>query len=56
MRSVLKGKIPAFGGGFDYAFTTKHDVVQIMGRKIPLRVFTDSKSLLEVFTKCSSST
>ena len=56
VRSVLGGEVYAFADAFDYAYTMRHDLQRILGRNIALQMFTDSKSLFDVITKCSSTT
>ena len=55
-RSVLGGEIYAFADAFDYAYTMKHDLENITGRTVPLKMFTDSKSLFDIITKSFSTT
>jgi len=52
-RSVLGAETYAFADAFDFAFCTKQDIELVMGRDIPLMMFTDSKSLFDIITKCS---
>lgn len=54
VRSVMAGEVLAFADGFDYAFVLRHDLERIVGQRIPLRMFTDSKSLFDVITKNST--
>ena len=56
VRSVLGGEVYAFADAFDYAYTMRHDLQRLLGRNIALQMFTDSKSLFDVITKCSSTT
>lgn len=46
----------AFSDGFDAAYTIRHDLQVLFGRKIPLKMFCDSKQLFDVITKGSSPT
>lgn len=52
-RSVLGAEICAFADAYDMAYCVKRDLETIMERRVPLMMFTDSKSLFDVFTKCS---
>ena len=53
-RSVLGAELYAFADSFHVAYMLKHDLQSIMKRHIPLTMLTDSKSLFNVITKCSS--
>ncbi len=52
--SVLGGEFYAFADAFDKAFILKHDLQRIVGKSIPLKMYTDSKSLFDVITKSST--
>ena len=54
VRSILGGEVYAFSDAFDWAFTFRHDLEKLMGRKVPLSMFTDSRSLFDIITKASS--
>lgn len=56
VRSVLGGETYAFADGLDYGLSLKHDLEQMLGRKLGLRMFTDSKSLFDVISKNSTTT
>lgn len=56
VRSVLGGEVYAFADAFDSAYTLKMDLENILERKISLQMFTDSKSLFDIITKCSGTT
>lgn len=51
VRSVLGGETYAFADGMDFGLSMKYDIEAMIDRKIPLRLFTDSKSLFDVITK-----
>ncbi len=53
-RSVLGSEVYAFDDAFEYASTMKHNLEAILGKHIPLKMLTDSKSLFDVITKNSS--
>ena len=53
-RSVLGSEIYAFADGFDFAFCLKKDMENILGRRIPMQILTDSKCLFDVVTRSSS--
>lgn len=54
-RSVLGAEVHAFTDAFDARYITKHDIQTICKQDISLIImFTDSKSLFDVNTKCSS--
>ena len=43
----------ALADGFDVAYSMRHDIERMTGKKIPLSVFTDSLSLFDVITKAT---
>jgi hypothetical protein len=53
-RSVLGGEKLAFANEFDCAYTLRKYIEKILGRKVPLSILTDSKSLFDIITKSSS--
>ncbi len=55
-RSVLGGEVYAFADAFDRAYIIKREFQNMLGKSIPLTMFTDSKSLFDVITKCSITT
>lgn len=56
VRSVLGGETYAFADGFDFAFTLRHDIENILGRKLSITMLTDSESLFKVIIKASTTT
>lgn len=48
------GETHAFADAFDASYAIRHDLQQIMSKKIPLRIVTDSDSLFKVITKSSN--
>ena len=46
----------AFAEALDYTCIMRHDLENITGRTVPLRIFTDSKSLFDFVTKSASTT
>ena len=44
----------AFADAFDHAFTLKYDLESLLKQRIPLSLFTDSRSLFDVIKKSSS--
>ena len=46
----------AFADAFDYSYTMKHDLENILRKTIPLKMLTDSKSIFDVITKPSTTT
>ena len=53
-RSFLGAEVYAFADAFDYVYVMKHDLEQILDKRIPLQMFTDSKSLFDVIVKNST--
>lgn len=53
VRSVLGAEMYSFADAFDFAFTAKTDLENILKKDIPLRMLTDSKSLFDIITKNS---
>jgi hypothetical protein len=54
VRSVLTGETMAVASGFDWGFLLQHDLLEITGRKLPIVVYTDSKSLFDCITAMSA--
>ena len=52
-RSVLGCEVFAFADAFDSAYVLRQDLQQLLNVNIPLKMFTDSKSLFDVITKCT---
>ena len=52
-RSSMAGEVIAFSDLFDVATTLGAQLSTILGRQIPVQLFTDSKSLLDVISKGS---
>ena len=44
----------AFADAFDAGYIIKYDLQSMLGRRIPMTMYTDSTSLFDVITKCSS--
>ncbi len=55
-RSVLGSETMAFADAFDMALVIKHDLQNIMGKVVPLSMFTDSLSLFDVLTRAKVTT
>lgn len=53
-RSVLGAETYAFADAFDFSYCAKNDLEQILNKKVPLHIITDSKSLFDVITQCSN--
>lgn len=49
-RSSMAGETIALAEAFDLSFILKHDLQRMLGREIPLLLFTDSKLLFDVIT------
>ena len=52
-RSVMAGEVIAFSDMFDVAATLSQELELILGRKVPVQLFTDSKFLFDVISKGS---
>ncbi len=53
-RSVLAAELYALAHGFDAGFALSHTVGKLIGRKVTIRVFTDSRTLFDsVVSLCS---
>ncbi len=52
-RSVFGAETYAFADVYDFAYCAKVDLERILERRVPLAMFTDSKSLFDIITKCS---
>jgi hypothetical protein len=52
-RSVLGGELIALAEAFDRSFILKHDIEDMLGIQVPLKLYTDSQSLFDVITKGS---
>jgi Reverse transcriptase (RNA-dependent DNA polymerase) len=52
-RSILGGEVHAFADAFDEAFVLRHDLELMLGQKVPLKMYTDSKSLFDVVTRAT---
>lgn len=46
----------AFADAFDRTYMIKREFQNMLGKSIPFTMFTDSKSLFDVLTKCSITT
>ena len=55
-RSVLAVETLAFSYGFDQAYVLPRDIEQVLGKRIPITMLTDSQSLFDIITKSSYST
>lgn len=54
VRSVLGGDTHSFADSFDAAYDLRHDIEQMLDRKIPLCTVTDSDSLFKVIVQSST--
>ena len=50
-RSVMAGKVIAFSDLFDVAATLSDELQAVLGKKVPVQLFTDSKSLFDVISR-----
>lgn len=53
VRSVLGSETIAFADGLDNGLALSHDLNSILQARLPIRLYTDSKSLFDVITKNS---
>lgn len=53
-RSVLAAELFALSQGYDVGFAQRHTLSQILGREVPMRLFTDSKTLFQSVTNLTS--
>lgn len=53
-RSVLVTEVYAFADAFEFPYRMRHDLENLLGQRIPLQMFTDSKSLFDVIKKNST--
>ena len=56
VRSILGAEMLAFADAFDLSFLLKRDLEDILGKKLPLKMLTDSKCLFDIITKQSETT
>lgn len=56
VRSVLGGETYAFADGMDFGITLKHDMENMISINLPIKLYTDSKSLFDVITKNTTTT
>ena len=54
-RSTLASECHAFADAFDYSYMLKYDIEQLLKQRIPVQMFTDSKTLFD-FIVCASTT
>ncbi len=50
-RSVMAVEVIAFSDAFDVGYTLATELSGLLGRKVPLILLTDSKSLFDVISK-----
>ncbi len=51
--TVLVAEICAFADEYDFVYWSKRDLECILDKTLPLEIYTDSRSLFDVITKCS---
>lgn len=56
VRSVIGGECCAFADWFDWGYTIPHAVESIIGKKIPLKLYTNSDKLFSVIVKKATTT
>ena len=49
----MAGKVIAFSDLFDVAATLYHKLGEVLGKKVPVQLFTDSESLFDVISRGS---
>lgn len=56
VRSVLGGEKNAFLDGFAYLYLPRHELKLIIGKSVPLSIFTDSECLFKIIFKSTTTT
>ena len=52
----MGGELHAFSDGFDFAYLIKHDIEDMLGRRVPMMMITDSQALFRVVVRSSTTT